>query len=146
MTDLLFHTDPYSKGIDATVTAIHPDGSIELDRTIFFAAGGGQPGDMGTLTHAGGEIAITDTRKGDSLDNIFHQAAEGSTLPEVGASVTLALDWERRYRHMRMHTLLHLLCASVVGDVTGGSIGLENPGWISTCPTAHPIRLSLRTS
>ena len=105
------------------ITAVGPAG-IELDRTVFYPMGGGQPGDTGTLRCADGRaLTVVDTRKGPGDGQILHIAAAGDALPAVGEKVTAILDWERRYRHMRMHTCLHLLCAAVPAGVTGGQIG-----------------------
>ena len=101
------------------------DAGIELDRTVFYAAGGGQPGDTGSLRRAdGASLAIVDTRYGDG-ERILHLLAPGAVAPGVGETVTLELDWDRRYAHMRMHTCLHLLGAVLRYGVTGGSIGAE---------------------
>lgn len=124
MTDLLFRDDAYAREATATVVASTPEGVV-LDRTVFYATAGGQPGDTGTIRWAGGEATVADTRKGATPDEIRHVAADGTALPAPGTPVELALDWERRYRHMRMHTALHLLCVAVPGDVTGGQIGAE---------------------
>ena len=144
MTTLLFHDDPYQKTATANVTAVHDDGSVELDQTIFFATGGGQPGDTGSLTVDGTAIAITDTRKGDSLDSIRHYLAEGSALRAIGTQVEISLDWDRRYKHMRLHSLLHLLCASVVGDVTGGQITTEKARLDFNLPDGPPDKQELQ--
>ena len=123
MTEQLFRADAYLRSTEATITAVSPDG-IELDRTVFYPMGGGQPGDTGTLRSADGRtIAIVDTRKGPGEGRILHIPAVGETLPTVGDKVTASLDWSRRYKHMRMHTCLHLLCAAVPAGVTGGQIG-----------------------
>lgn len=128
MTEALYSQDAYLKTCTAKVTAVDDDG-IRLDRTIFYAMGGGQPGDSGVLKLADGrEIKISDTHKSKSEDNeILHiPAADGSeSLPQVGDEVTAEIDWERRHRHMRMHTCMHLLCAVVDEPVTGGSIGAD---------------------
>lgn len=124
MTELLFRDDAYARETTATVVAASPDG-IVLDRTVFYATAGGQPGDTGAIRWAGGEAAVAETRKGATPDEIRHVATDGAALPAPGTPVELALDWERRYRHMRMHTALHLLCVAVPGDVTGGQIGAE---------------------
>lgn len=124
MTQLLFRDDAYARETTATVVDAAPDG-IVLDRTLFYATAGGQPGDTGAIHWAGGEAAVSDTRKGAVPDEIRHIVPEGAALPAPGTPVELALDWERRYRHMRMHTALHLLCVAVPGDVTGGQIGAE---------------------
>jgi len=98
---------------------------IVLDRTIFYARSGGQPGDTGVLRWEGGETPIADTVKGEA-GAIRHLPAPGAALPPVGATVTLAIDWERRHRLMRNHTALHLLSALLRGAaVTGGSVGLD---------------------
>ena len=122
MTEELFRDDAYLRSCSATVVRAGPDG-IVLDRTVFYPEGGGQPGDSGTLLWDGGETVIADTRKAPDGTGILHVLAEGAALPPSGATVEAAIDWERRHRHMRMHTCLHLLCAAVTGDVTGGQVG-----------------------
>jgi len=124
MTDLLFRDDAYAREATATVVAATPEG-IVLDRTVFYATAGGQPGDTGAIRWSDGEAPVADTRKGTTPDEIRHVVADGAALPAPGTPVELALDWERRYRHMRMHTALHLLCVAVPGDVTGGQIGAD---------------------
>lgn len=122
MTELLFRDDAYARSCAARVTLVDERG-IRLDRTVFYPTGGGQPGDTGTLRFALGlTIAIVDTLKGAMPDEVVHVAAPGSAMPEPGAEVTAAIDWDRRYRLMRMHTCLHLLCAVVPGAVTGGQV------------------------
>jgi misacylated tRNA(Ala) deacylase len=122
MTALLFRDDAYLKSCEAVVTGIDERG-IRLDRTVFYPLGGGQPGDTGMLRRADGSaVAIADTRKGDSLDDILHVPAPGSRSLSVGERVTAEIDWDRRYRLMRMHSCLHLLCAVVPGAVTGGQV------------------------
>ncbi|MCP4327786.1 MAG: alanyl-tRNA editing protein [Alphaproteobacteria bacterium] len=123
MTEELFREDAYARTCDATVTAADAAG-IRLDRTVFYPMGGGQPGDVGVLRLPDGrEIAITDTRKGEGTGDIVHVPTAGATLPAPGDAVVAEIDWDRRYRLMRMHTCLHLLCAIIEGDVTGGQIG-----------------------
>ncbi len=118
----VFEAEPYAKQCDAVVVSTGEDG-IRLDRTVFYAMGGGQPGDRGVLRlEDGTEIEIIDTRKGDGLDDIVHMAAEGAALPQAGAKLVAEIDWERRHRLMRMHTCLHLLCSLVDWPVTGGQI------------------------
>ncbi|OOZ37903.1 alanyl-tRNA editing protein [Solemya velesiana gill symbiont] len=119
MTDELSKSDAYLKQCEARVIAADVNG-IQLDRTAFYAMGGGQPGDTGKLLlEDGEEIAITDTRRDRESGALLHIPAEGGELPEVGAAVTAEIDWERRYR------LMHLLCAVVDGGVTGGSVGID---------------------
>ena len=123
MTEELFRHEAYLKSCEATVVSAGPEG-IVLDRTVFYPEGGGQPGDSGTLALPdGGESAIADTRKDRETGEHRHIPAEGAALPAVGDRVTCAIDWERRHRHMRVHTALHLMCAAIDGDVTGGQIG-----------------------
>ena len=126
LTEELFREDPYLTECNATVTAINDRGGILLDRSVFYPTGGGQPGDTGVLRlEDGGEIRIATTVKGDGDENVIHVPAEGQPAPAVGARLTAAIDWERRYAHMRMHSGLHLLCAVVPHGVTGGRIGVD---------------------
>jgi misacylated tRNA(Ala) deacylase len=120
MTEQLFREDSYMKECAATVTE-SGDGGITLDRTVFYPMGGGQPGDTGTISWDGGSAAIVDTRYGED-GAIRHLVEEGTPLPGVGTGVTAALDWDRRYLHMRMHTALHLLGSVLQYGVTGGNI------------------------
>lgn len=121
--ELLFRDDPYLTSCDAKVTAVGEDG-IRLDRTVFYPEGGGQPGDVGSLTLAdGSKIEIVDARKGQDHEDVVHIPATDAPALSVGDAVTAEIDWARRHRLMRMHTCLHLLCAVVKGDVTGGQIG-----------------------
>lgn len=123
MTEQLFRADAYLQSGEAVVIAVGADG-IELDRTVFYPTGGGQPGDSGRLERADGSaVAIVDTRKGAGSDRVLHVPAPDQTLPAIGERVVAAVDWPRRYRHMRMHTCLHLLCAVVPAGVTGGQVG-----------------------
>jgi misacylated tRNA(Ala) deacylase len=119
---LLFRDDAYLKDCMATVTGVNDKGGILLDRTVFYATAGGQPGDKGTLSWDGGEVTIATTVYDEAKD-VVHVPAEGQMLPVVGAKIQLTLDWANRYRNMRAHTLMHLLCASVPFPVTGGAIG-----------------------
>ncbi len=123
MTEELFRHDHYLKRCEATVTEADAFG-IRLDRTVFYPTGGGQPGDSGTLTLADGRaLRIADTRKGTAPGEILHNPEPGQPLPQVGDKVTAEIDWQRRYRHMRIHTSLHLLSAVIPAGVTGGQIG-----------------------
>ena len=114
MAELLFRDDPYLAACEARVVAIHAD-AVELDRTLFYPTGGGQPGDTGRIA----DWRVLDTRKGATPDAVLHILEPGFAL-SVGDIVKVALDWERRHRHMRFHTALHLLCAAVKAPVTGG--------------------------
>jgi misacylated tRNA(Ala) deacylase len=121
-TQLLFRDDAFLKDCAATVTGINERGGILLDRTVFYATAGGQPGDGGLIVWDGGQARIA-TAVYDDAKEVVHVPAEGQALPPVGMRVTAALDWDNRYRNMRAHTLMHLLCASVPFPVTGGAIG-----------------------
>ena len=121
-TEMLFRDDAYLRTATARVLAVGERG-IELDRTVFYPQGGGQMGDTGRLLRAPGEaIAIADTRKGDTPERVLHVPAPGSPLPQPGETVTLEIDWARRYRLMRLHTALHLLSCVIPAPVTGGNI------------------------
>lgn len=123
-TELLYRADPYARGCAARVLAAGPEGVL-LDRTVFYAQAGGQPGDAGALEWDGGSMPIARAVKGPD-DTVLHLPAEGSALPPVGSEVRASLDWALRHRHMRMHTTLHLLCSLIPGaGVTGGQIGAE---------------------
>ena len=123
MTELLFRADPYLQTAPARVLAHTPEGGIVLDRTVFYATGGGQPGDSGWLTWEGGRLAIaTAVKAGDGVALV---PAEPAAMPAPGTAVMQALDWTRRHRHMRIHTALHLLSVVVPLPVTGGQIGAE---------------------
>jgi misacylated tRNA(Ala) deacylase len=122
MTELLFRDDAYARSCPARIVAADERG-IRLDRTVFYPTGGGQPGDTGCLRLASGDtLAIVDTVKGDAPDDVIHVPAPGTPSPPPGTEVTAEIDWERRYRLMRMHSCLHLLCAVVPGAVTGGQV------------------------
>ena len=123
-TDLLFRDDAYLQSCEAVVLAVNERGGIILDRTVFYATGGGQPGDLGTITHANGTVTkIATTVYGEDKSQIVHVPAEGEALPSVGDKVTAALDWDIRLKRMRVHTALHLLTTVLPYPVTGGSIG-----------------------
>lgn len=122
MVELLYRDDPYLKACEATVVAAL-DGAVALDRTVFYAMGGGQPGDSGSLTlEDGRSLRIVDTRRDPSADRVLHLLAPGEALPASGVRLRAEIDWARRHRHMRLHTALHLLCAVVRAPVTGGRI------------------------
>lgn len=124
-TELLFRDDAYLAETQATVVAINERGGIELDRTVFYATGGGQPGDAGVLVRGdGSEIAIgTAIYNPEDRSRILHVPLEGQAAPAIGDKVTAKLDWERRLKRMRIHTALHLLSVVLPYPVTGGAIG-----------------------
>jgi misacylated tRNA(Ala) deacylase len=124
MTEKLFLDEPRRRTVTASVVASGADG-IVLDRTIFYARSGGQPGDVGVLRWDGSETAIADTVKGDG-ETVVHVPAAEAALPPVGTSVEGEIDWDRRHKLMRMHTAMHLLCSLIKGAaVTGGSVGAD---------------------
>jgi misacylated tRNA(Ala) deacylase len=123
-TEILFHADAYAQEAEAKVLSASAEGVV-LDRSIFYAQAGGQPGDTGTLHWDGGEMPVANTVKGEAGAVVF-KPVEGAALPPVGATVRMVLDWARRHRLMRMHTSMHLLCSLIPGaGVTGGQIGFE---------------------
>ena len=124
MTELLFRKDAYARKATGHVTAITDEGGIILDGSLFYPTSGGQPGDSGILRWSGGEIEIATAVKGEGADVIL-LAAEPAALPNVGQEVTQILNWDRRYRHMRVHTALHLLSVVIPLPVSGGSISAE---------------------
>ena len=126
-TEALFRDDSYLREADATVTGITDAGGILLDRTVFYATSGGQPGDTGTLTRADGAvIGIAGTVTGESKDEIIHLPAEGAPRPQVGEKLRLAIDWDRRFRLMRMHTACHLLTVVCPYPITGAAVGEDD--------------------
>jgi len=121
-TKLIFRDDAYARTADARVTSVNERG-IELDRTLFYPLGGGQPGDTGAVVRANGErIAVLDTRKGETFGSVLHLLAPGAPRLEPGEPLTLELDWARRYALMRLHTALHVMSCVVVAPVSGGNI------------------------
>ena len=121
MTVEIFSDDAYARTTEAQILAVSDDG-IVLDQTVFYPEGGGQPGDRGSII-LGDDSAITivDTHK-NQAGTLLHIPAAGQSMPAVNDRVTASIDWDYRYRHMRTHTCLHLLCALIPYDVTGGSI------------------------
>ncbi|PQZ64822.1 Ala-tRNA(Pro) hydrolase [Achromobacter sp. MYb9] len=120
-----FDDEPYLGQCDATVIAVNPEG-IELDETVCYARSGGQAGDSGTLTLADGRVlTLADTVYADDRQRILH-VLDGDTAPQVGDRVTVAIDWPRRHRLMRLHTCLHLLGSLVPAPVTGCSISPDS--------------------
>ena len=119
---MLFIEDSYLKDFDATILNIDSN-KIILDRTAFYAKSGGQPGDIGKITLNEKEINIIDTVY-DNKKNILH-VCENSNDLKINEKIKGKINWEIRYKHMRMHTALHLLCSLIPYDVTGGQISYE---------------------
>jgi misacylated tRNA(Ala) deacylase len=123
MTEAVFYQDAYLKSLTATVTAVNEDW-VELDRTIFYPMGGGQPGDTGQFTGPNGQSwQVIDTRKGASPGAIAHQLDSADHGLNIGDEVESTLDWDRRYTLMKMHTSMHLLGSLIPVGVTGGAVG-----------------------
>jgi misacylated tRNA(Ala) deacylase len=124
VTELLFREDAYLGETAARVLAVNERGGIILDRTVFYAQAGGQPGDRGILVAADGrEVTIATTVYDADKATIVHVPDVGQIPPEVGSEVAARLDWPLRHRRMRVHTALHLLTAVLPYPVTGGAIG-----------------------
>lgn len=121
----LFRDDAYLRDCEATVLGVNERGVIVLDRTVFYATSGGQPGDAGILTVNGEPVPIGAAIYGEDKAAVVHVPLQTGSAIEAGLLVRAEIDWERRYRHMRMHTALHLLCALIPFPVTGGAIGAE---------------------
>lgn len=124
MTKALFRDDAYLKQSGATVLAHTESGGVVLDRSIFYPTGGGQPGDQGRLEWDGGHMDVGEAVKGEG-DEIVLNPTDGTTLPPIGTSVAQQLNWELRYRYMRVHTALHLLSCVIPLPVTGGQISAD---------------------
>ncbi|NMC78554.1 MAG: alanyl-tRNA editing protein, partial [Chloroflexi bacterium] len=125
MTELLYQTDSYLQQFRAAVTAVdEANRAVLLDRTAFYPGGGGQPYDQGTLTAAGTAYTVARARKGP--EGVWHVLEGEGALPQPGAEVEGQIDWARRYRLMRTHTAMHILCGVVFRDygaqVTGGDM------------------------
>ncbi|WP_145105493.1 alanyl-tRNA editing protein [Cereibacter sediminicola] len=124
MTEPLFRTDPYLREAEARVIGHTAEGGILIDRSIFYPTGGGQPGDSGLLEWESGRLPVATAIKAEG-GRVALVPAEAGALPPEGAPVRQILDWERRHRHMRVHTALHLLSVVIPLPVTGGQIGAE---------------------
>lgn len=124
MTVLLFRQDGYARQCQAVVSGHTDEGAIVVDQTVFYPTGGGQPGDAGFVQWDKGRIAIATAIKLQGA-RIGLVPAEPAAMPPAGTVITQVLDWERRYRHMRIHTALHLLSVVIPLPVTGGQIGVE---------------------
>ncbi|MBF9029742.1 alanyl-tRNA editing protein [Rhodobacterales bacterium HKCCE3408] len=124
MTEPLFRADAYRKSATARVTGLTTEGGVVLDRSLFYARAGGQPGDSGRITWKGGRLSVATAVKGEG-ESIVLLAAEPAELPPVGAEIEQHIDWDRRYGHMRVHTALHLLSVALPWPVTGGAISTD---------------------
>jgi misacylated tRNA(Ala) deacylase len=125
-TEAVFREDAYRKADEGRVVAVNDRGGIILDRTIFYATSGGQPGDTGFLERAdGSQIGVEATITGENKDEIIHLPGADATAPELGETLHLAIDWPRRLKLMRMHTACHLLTVICPYPITGAAVGEE---------------------
>ena len=122
MTELLFNENSYLENCEATITSLE-NNIIQLDRTIFYAESGGQPGDLGVITLDDRVLKVIDTQKGNNPKEIHHIIEGEIDQDLIGKSCELSIDWERRKDHMRMHTSCHILCSLVDALITGASVG-----------------------
>ncbi len=131
MTEELCSHDAYLTTCDAIVTEVR-DGAVVLDRTIFYARGGGQPGDTGELAWDGGSCQVLDTTKSREDGAVLHAIDAEGPAPPVGSAVVATIDWDRRHELMRTHTALHALSGVVFTEfgakVTGGNM---EPGGVA---------------
>lgn len=121
MAEEIATRDAYAQETTGVVIDL-ADGGVILDRTVFYARGGGQPGDTGTLTWDGGSVEVIDTVR---IDGVPVHMIDGEA-PPVGTTVTARIDWDRRHLLMRTHTALHALSAIIWkgydAKVTGGNM------------------------
>jgi misacylated tRNA(Ala) deacylase len=123
----IFRDDAYCREASAIVLAVNERGGIILDRTIFYATSGGQPGDTGTMVREdGSRIAIAATLTGENKDEIIHVPVPGQPIPAPGETLSLAIDWERRLKLMRMHTACHLLTVVCPFPITGAAVAEDD--------------------
>lgn len=126
ITAALFRDDAYLASTQARVLGYADEGGLILDKTIFYATSGGQPGDTGLLRRADGStLAVAGTVTGATKDDIVHLLAEGAARPGIGETLTLEIDWPRRHALMRMHTACHLLSVVCPFPITGASVGAD---------------------
>ncbi|MBK8456975.1 MAG: alanyl-tRNA editing protein [Phyllobacteriaceae bacterium] len=125
--EALFRDDAYLRVAEARVLGFTDEGGLILDRTVFYATSGGQPGDTGVLRRSDGStIAVTGAITGATKDDIVHLLADGAPRPDIGETLGLEIDWPRRYALMRMHTACHLLSVICPFPITGASVGVED--------------------
>lgn len=126
MTSLLFLDDSYQRACEATIIEVTDDGLVVCDRTVFYPTGGGQPCDEGTMTAGDTTWTVTDVKKRGA--DVLHKV-EGPSVPSTGSVIQMQIDWERRYRLMRTHTAMHVLCGVIFREfdalVTGGNMALD---------------------
>ena len=119
----IFEENAYTKEIETRIKGIDTENkTVELENTIFYAKSGGQPGDIGKIIAGDQEIEVSDTIKADgSIKNIL----ENLNGLSKNQNIIARINWDKRYKYMRMHSALHLMCASIPLGVTGGQIGYD---------------------
>lgn len=142
MTRMLFREDPYLRDAPGRVVAHTAEGGIVLDATIFYPTGGGQPGDSGRLEWDNNSLSVATAIRGEG-GQIVLVPSEPLALPPIGAHIVQQLDWDRRHKHMRVHTALHLLSVAVPFGVTGGSISATHGRLDFDMPDAPDDRVAL---
>lgn len=142
MTRMLFREDPYQREAQSRVVAHTVEGGVVLDASLFYPTGGGQPGDSGVLEWDGKKMSIATAVKGEG-DAIVLVPSEPVALPPLGCHVVQHLDWDRRHKHMRVHTALHLLSVAVPFAVTGGAIAATYGRLDFNMPDAPEDRVAL---
>ncbi|SDG02452.1 alanyl-tRNA editing protein [Sulfitobacter delicatus] len=143
MTRELYREDAYQRDAKARVAELTPEGGIILDSSLFYPTGGGQPGDSGWLSWDNQQLSIATTVRDRDTGGIVLVPAEPRALPPVGAHVTQELDWDRRHKHMRVHTALHLLSVVIPEPVTGGQISATHGRLDFNMPDAPQDRAAL---
>lgn len=121
MTEILYYpANEYQKEFDATVEENNKEENyVILDQTLFYKEGGGQPSDRGKITWETGEAEVADVQKDHG--EIRH-LIEGD-LPEEGTEIHGEIDWERRYKHMKMHTAQHIVSKVVLDEYDATTAG-----------------------
>lgn len=126
-TEAVFREDSYLREAEANVVGVNERGGIILDRTIFYATSGGQPGDTGELMrNDGSSVSVAATITGESKEEIIHVPALDQAVPQIGERLKLSIDWPRRHLLMRMHAACHLLTVVCPYPITGAAVSEED--------------------
>ena len=156
LTDLLYLPTidaAYERSFSGRISAL-PPGAVVLDRTLFYPTGGGQPCDLGSLVLGDGEtLSVTDVSRSGAA--VVHRLSRRGAAPglAIGAEVRGTIDWDRRYRHMRLHTFQHLLSARIFAlwarrtrraalSGSGGTLDLDGPP--SVAPSLEDLVADVR--
>ena len=125
--ELLFRDDAYLTTCEAKLIAINERGGLLFDRTVFYGTSGGQPGDSGFMLRAdGSKIRIATAVTGETKDEIVHVPEEGASFPQIGETVTLSIDWQRRLALSKMHTACHILSVVCPFPITGAAVNEDD--------------------